>query len=238
MSPSTHRHRGLPRRRAAGLAVAAALANGRPVIARGLGRAYGDAAQNAGGLVIDATGLDQVHAFDAERGIVDAGAGLGLEALIALALPHGWFVPVTPGTRHVTLGGALAADVHGKNHHVDGAFSRHVESFELALPGGAVREVTPDDPLFARFRRRTCVVSKSVEMVKVTMALFAFYHCNGGRLTPAFSQVKAPVPDAAIVEPADALIRVTRASILGKIDSGLEALNVPGSARVTIELLK
>ena len=130
-------------------AVAAALAEGRPVIARGLGRAYGDAAQNAGGLVIDATGLDAVHAFDAERGVIDAGAGLGLEALIALALPHGWFVPVTPGTRHVTLGGALAADVHGKNHHVDGAFSRHVEAFELALPGGALREITPADPLFA-----------------------------------------------------------------------------------------
>ena len=130
-------------------AVAAALADGRPVIARGLGRAYGDAAQNAGGLVIDATGLDAVHAFDTERGVIDAGAGLALEALIALALPHGWFVPVTPGTRHVTLGGALAADVHGKNHHVDGAFSRHVEAFELALPGGALREVTPADPLFA-----------------------------------------------------------------------------------------
>ena len=120
------------------------------MIARGLGRAYGDAAQNAGGLVIDATGLDAVHAFDAERGVIDAGAGLGLEALIALALPHGWFVPVTPGTRHVTLGGALAADVHGKNHHVDGAFSRHVESFELRAAGrrGCARS-RPSDPLFA-----------------------------------------------------------------------------------------
>ena len=130
-------------------AVAAALADGRPAIARGLGRAYGDAAQNAGGLVIDATGLDRVHAFDAEQGVIDAGAGLGLEALLSLALPRGWFVPVTPGTRHVTLGGALAADVHGKNHHVDGAFSRHVESFQLALPGGELREVGPEDELFA-----------------------------------------------------------------------------------------
>ena len=129
--------------------VAAALANGRPVIARGLGRAYGDAAQNGGGLVIDATGLDAIHAFDAAQGVVDAGAGLGLDALIRHALPHGWFVPVTPGTRHVTLGGALAADVHGKNHHVDGAFSRHVEAFELVLPGGEVREVRPGDELFA-----------------------------------------------------------------------------------------
>jgi len=98
--------------------------------------------------VVDATGLREVHAFDTERGVVDAGAGLELDALIRLALPHGWFVPVTPGTRHITLGGALAADVHGKNHHVDGGFSRHVECFELALPGGELRQVTPEDPLF------------------------------------------------------------------------------------------
>ena len=130
-------------------AVAAALAERRPVIARGLGRAYGDAAQNAGGLVIDATALREVHALDTEQGVIDAGAGLELDALIRLTLPHGWFVPVSPGTRHITLGGALAADVHGKNHHVDGAFSRHVESFELALPGGELRRLSPEDPLFA-----------------------------------------------------------------------------------------
>ena len=131
------------------VAVAEALAGGRPVIARGLGRAYGDAAQNAGGLVLDATGLDTVYAFDAERGVIDAGAGLSLGAVIALALPRGWFVPVTPGTRHVTLGGALSADVHGKNHHLDGAFSRYVEAFELVLPGGELRELRPGDELFA-----------------------------------------------------------------------------------------
>jgi decaprenylphospho-beta-D-ribofuranose 2-oxidase len=128
--------------------VAAALGNGRPVIARGLGRAYGDAAQNGGGLVIDVTGLREVHAFDADAGVIEAGAGLDLDALIRHVLPHGWFVPVTPGTRHVTLGGALAADVHGKNHHVDGAFSRHVERFELVTPGGEAREVLPVDELF------------------------------------------------------------------------------------------
>jgi decaprenylphospho-beta-D-ribofuranose 2-oxidase len=128
--------------------VAAALAGGRPVIARGLGRAYGDAAQNAGGLVVDVTGLDAIHAFDPEAGVIDAGAGLDLDSLIRHVLPDGWFVPVTPGTRHVTLGGALAADVHGKNHHVDGSFSRHVEAFELVTPGGEVREVRPDDELF------------------------------------------------------------------------------------------
>ena len=112
--------------------VAAALAGGRGAIARGLGRAYGDAAQNAGGLVVDMRAMRRILSF--EDGVIDAEAGLDLDGLIAETLPRGWFVPVTPGTRHVTLGGALAADVHGKNHHVDGAFSRHVVSFELVTP--------------------------------------------------------------------------------------------------------
>jgi decaprenylphospho-beta-D-ribofuranose 2-oxidase len=127
--------------------VVAALGDGRPVIARGLGRAYGDAAQNAGGLVVDTTGLREIHAF--QDGVIEAGAGLDLDALIPHVLPHGWFVPVTPGTRHVTLGGAVAADVHGKNHHRDGAFSRHVEAIELVTPGAAPRTLRPGDELFA-----------------------------------------------------------------------------------------
>jgi decaprenylphospho-beta-D-ribofuranose 2-oxidase len=127
--------------------VAEALSAGRGAIARGLGRAYGDAAQNAGGLVIDTRAMRRVLSF--EDGVIEAEAGLDLDALIADALPRGWFVPVTPGTRHVTLGGALAADVHGKNHHVDGAFSRHVEAFELVTPDGRAHELKPGDPLFA-----------------------------------------------------------------------------------------
>ena len=127
--------------------VAEALAGGRGAIARGLGRAYGDAAQNAGGLVIDTRAMRRVLSL--EDGVIEAEAGLDLDTLIADALPRGWFVPVTPGTRHVTLGGALAADVHGKNHHVDGAFSRHVESFELVTPGGGPVTVRPGDDLFA-----------------------------------------------------------------------------------------
>jgi len=117
-------------------------------IPRGLGRAYGDAAQNAGGAVIDMTGLDRVHAIDAAGGTVLCDAGVSLHRLMEVLLPLGWFVPVTPGTRHVTVGGAIGADIHGKNHHVSGSFSRHVLSFELLTADGEIRTVGRGTPLF------------------------------------------------------------------------------------------
>ncbi|WP_234535447.1 FAD-binding protein [Streptomyces shenzhenensis] len=117
-------------------------------IARGLGRAYGDAAQNAGGAVLDMTGLDRIHAIDADGGTVLCGAGVSLHRLMEVLLPLGWFVPVTPGTRQVTVGGAIGADIHGKNHHVSGSFSRHVLSFELLTADGQVRTVSRATPLF------------------------------------------------------------------------------------------
>ncbi|MFJ7075974.1 FAD-binding protein [Streptomyces sp. NPDC098781] len=117
-------------------------------IPRGLGRAYGDAAQNAGGTVLDMTGLDRVHAIDADNGIVLCDAGVSLHRLMEVLLPLGWFVPVTPGTRYVTVGGAIGADIHGKNHHVSGSFSRHVLSLELLTGDGEVHAVGRGTPLF------------------------------------------------------------------------------------------
>ncbi|MEC3996564.1 FAD-binding oxidoreductase [Actinacidiphila sp. DG2A-62] len=117
----------------------------RGVVARGLGRAYGDAAQNAGGTVLDMTGLDRIHEIDAVNGLVACDAGVSLHRLMQVLLPLGWFVPVTPGTRYVTVGGAIGADIHGKNHHVSGSFSRHVTALELLTGDGETRLVTPED---------------------------------------------------------------------------------------------
>jgi len=117
------------------------------VIARGLGRSYNNAAQNDGGLVASTVGMRDVLSFDADTGVVSCEAGVSLEQLMIRLLPAGWFVPVSPGTRQVTVGGAIAADVHGKNHHSAGSFARHVLSFDLLTAGGDIRTVTPEsDP--------------------------------------------------------------------------------------------
>jgi decaprenylphospho-beta-D-ribofuranose 2-oxidase len=112
------------------------------LIARGAGRSYGDAAQNAGGLVLDMTGLDSVKFADAERGSARVGAGTTLATLLDALAAHGLTLPVVPGTKHVTVGGAIAADIHGKNHHRDGSFAHHVESLTLCAPGGQAAELS------------------------------------------------------------------------------------------------
>ena len=94
-----------------------------------MGRSYGDSCLNAMGTVIDARGLDRFISFDRDRGILRCEAGVLLADILRVIVPHGWFLPVTPGTRLVTLGGAIANDVHGKNHHAAGSFGRHVRCF-------------------------------------------------------------------------------------------------------------
>ncbi|MDF4250970.1 FAD-binding oxidoreductase [Streptomyces sp. WMMB303] len=159
-------------------AVAAVLECGaRGSIPRGLGRAYGDAAQNAGGTVLDTTGLDRVLAVDAAEGTVTCEAGVSLHRLMTVLLPLGWFVPVTPGTRYVTVGGAIGADIHGKNHHLSGSFSRHVCSLELLTADGQVRTVVPGTELFdataGGMGLTGLVLSATVRLLPVETSLMA-----------------------------------------------------------------
>ena len=111
-----------------------------PMIAHGLGRSYGDCAVIAGGQTIN---TDTWLGMSIEYGVLTAGSGVTLESIMKHWLPHGWFVPVTPGTRFVTVGGAIASDIHGKNHHKDGTFGAHVVELDLLVANGDVLTVSP-----------------------------------------------------------------------------------------------
>ena len=125
--------------------VAEGTASERKLLAVGLRRSYGDSGLNPDGAVIDMTALDRAISFDPTTRLLRAEAGMSLDALLKLLVPRGFFVPVTPGTRFVTLGGAIANDVHGKNHHRAGTFGRWVRRLALARSDGGMIELGPDD---------------------------------------------------------------------------------------------
>jgi hypothetical protein len=102
----------------------------------GMGRSLGDSCLNDGNALLMTRGLDRIIAFDAECGRLIAEAGVTFDAIMRLSIPRGWFLPVTPGTRFVSVGGAVANDVHGKNHHCAGTFGHHVIRFELRRSDG------------------------------------------------------------------------------------------------------
>ena len=114
-------------------------------VSRGLGRAYGDAAlPNEGGFAVSALGMARMISFDDASGLLVAESGVSLAEIIETFLPRCWFLPVVPGTKFVTLGGAVAADIHGKNHHIDGSFGQHVRSLTLMLSNGEIVELSPE----------------------------------------------------------------------------------------------
>jgi decaprenylphospho-beta-D-ribofuranose 2-oxidase len=119
----------------------------RPAPAIGNRRSYGDAALNGGGALIDMTRLDRLIAFDDQTGVLEAEAGITIGEIARIFAPRGWLPAVMPGTGFATLGGCIANDVHGKNHHTDGSFGQHVESLALLTADGR-RELAPGEDLF------------------------------------------------------------------------------------------
>lgn len=115
----------------------------RGILARGMGRSYGDTAQNGGGVVVDCSALNHI---EINGSMVRVGAGVRLADLIQVLLSLGLFVPVTPGTSQVSIAGLIATDVHGKNHHVDGSWGNHVVAIDIVDGTGAHRTLTPDSP--------------------------------------------------------------------------------------------
>lgn len=115
------------------------------VLAHGNGRSYGDSCLNPQNTVLATRGLDRLISFDRGTGVFTCESGVTLAEIIDVALPSGWFLPVTPGTRFVTVGGAIANDVHGKNHHRAGTFGHHVRRLELLRSDGSRHSLGPGD---------------------------------------------------------------------------------------------
>ncbi len=119
-----------------------------PLLAYACGRSYGDSCLNDGGVLLDVRRLDRLISFDGERGLLCCEAGVTLAQILDLVVPRGWFLPVVPGTRWVSVGGAIANDIHGKNHHRAGTFGAHVTRLELLRSSGERITCTPADPIF------------------------------------------------------------------------------------------
>lgn len=119
--------------------------NGEPLLARGAGRSYGDASLlNSEGKTLLTDRLNRMLAFDSDTGVLRAEAGVRLREILEVFVPRGWFLPVTPGTKEVTLGGAVAFDIHGKNHHRDGGISNFVREIELLIADGKTVTCSPE----------------------------------------------------------------------------------------------
>jgi FAD/FMN-containing dehydrogenase len=145
-------------------------------LALGNGKSYGDSAQCDGGILVRGNEHARILSFDAHSGVLHAEPGVSLGDIILHIGPHGWFLPVTPGTKHVTLGGAIANDVHGKNHHRRGSFGAHVISFDLLRSDGVTRRCSAQENknLFGAtiggFGLTGLIVSAAIQLMKVGAA--------------------------------------------------------------------
>lgn len=109
------------------------------------GKSYGDVCLNEDGILIDTKGLNKLISFDGESGVIKCESGVTLASILEFATPRGWFLTVTPGTKFVSVGGCIANDVHGKNHHVDGTFGTHLIRFELIRSDGSKQVCSADE---------------------------------------------------------------------------------------------
>jgi len=171
------------------------------VICRGEGRSYGDAAMSSDGLVLITSGARTLCSFDIDRGVLVAEAGLTLNDLLRHVVPLGWFPPVTPGTKHVTLGGAVAADIHGKNHHHDGSIGNHVIELEVVLADGCHVRCSHDerpDLFWATVGGMglTGIITKvSVQLIPIETSAIAARHVKAPDLDAAFRCLADPEYD-------------------------------------------
>jgi len=128
------------------------ITNNDKIIARGLGRSYGDSANNS--IVIDTTNLNKIIKFDKVKGLITCESGVSINEINKIIIPNGWFMPVTPGSSYITIGGAVASDVHGKNHHLEGTFSNHILFVDLMLSDGEI--ITISSTLNSELFQATC----------------------------------------------------------------------------------
>lgn len=147
------------------------------VLARGMGRSYGDSANALN--VLQTTYINHFIEFDKATGKLTAEAGITLREILEVIVPNGWFLPVTPGTSYVTLGGAIASDVHGKNHHLAGTFGQHVTSFNILLGTGEVVTTSPQQ--HADLFHATCggmgltgiIISATIQLLPIRSSLIS-----------------------------------------------------------------
>jgi FAD/FMN-containing dehydrogenase len=189
---------------------------------RGRGRSYGDSAVDARGVVIDLNALDRILGFDRDGGLLRCEAGLSLGELIPVILPHGWFLPTTPGTRFVSLGGAVAADVHGKNHHQDGSFGQWIRELVLRLANGETVRCSPlerPDLFYATIGGMGltgCILEVTIQLRRVASAYYRVRRRRCGDLESVF----------AAFEEADASHRYS----VGWVDASARGRNLGRSA--------